>query len=213
MSLGAQGTENAANADTDRIGREAAGQLARARTLLALAQRHAAALPLEPQDQEKSRAALAEAIGLCVTATRTAKAHNLYKLADSGLNPSELRQAVQRALSPRPDAEPHDPKRGARNPAPTPDRRSAPLLAQLDAARRMNVEGIRWLTHSEDSHDAEWRGNQLLKIAEQLCVTTALECKLLGLYVLGDPRDEPAAIRKAVRAWATEVTRKEVAEE
>src|SRR5712692_2237582 len=87
------------NAEVDRLVKEVSGHLARARALLAMAHRHAAKMPLAADDQEKSRNLLSESIGLCVTATHAAKANNLYKMFDSGLNPSELRHGVERALT------------------------------------------------------------------------------------------------------------------
>ncbi len=201
------------NADKDQTHKEVTGQLGRARALLAMAHRYAAKMPLEPDDQEKSRVALAEAIGLCVTATRAAKASNLYKMLDSGLNPSELRHCVERALSKPTSSVPSHKEQRSRPVHPPTDGLRVALFAQLDACRRLNLEGLRWLDGSEANSLDNWRGKQLLKIAEQLCVVTALESKLLGQYSLGDTRDEPAGIRKTIAIWATEATRKELAEE
>lgn len=203
----------AENAEVDRLYREANGQLARARGLLALAHRHASKLPPTSEDQEKSRTALAEAIGLCVTATHYAKAHNLYKITDSGLNPSQIRRSVQLGLSKSGNSGGPATRQRPQPPAPSPDRLSLPLFAQLDACRRMNLEGLCCLAESENQPQGTWRGTQLLKIAEQLCVITALECKLLGLYVLGDPAKEPAAVRQTIGDWATAATRKDLEEE
>ena len=210
MSLGAERTEHA---DITRYQQEIVGHLAKARALLALAQRHASRMPLAPEDQEKSRAGLAEAIGLCVTATRLAKSQNIYRIPDSGLNASEIRNSVERAVSKTARVKnPPDRPRGRAAPL-TSDPQSGPLLTQLDACRRMNMDGLRWLGRSDELPEGNWRGNQLLKIAEQLCVITAMESKLLGVYVMGESSLEPAVIRKAVNLWATETTRRELAEE
>jgi hypothetical protein len=209
VTTGAARTENA---DLDRLLKEASGQLSRARALLASAHRLAVKMPLEATDQEKSKASLAEAIGLCVTVTHSAKANNLYKLLDSGLNPSELRHSVERALS-KPTGSHSSNNRRSKAAASAKDAVSAGLLVQLDACRRINLEGLRWLTQASDNSEESWRGKQLLKLAEQLCVVTALESKLHGRYPLGSPTDEPASIRKAISDWASDATRKELAEE
>jgi hypothetical protein len=212
VTTGTVGTENA---DLDRLLKDASGQLNKARALLASAHRLAVKMPLESADQEKSRTALAEAIGLCVTVTHTAKAKNLYKLIDSGLNPSELRHSVERALSKPSSAKPSSNNRRAPAAASSKskDAVSTGLLLQLDACRRINLEGLRWLVQASDNSEENWRGRQLLKIAEQLCVVTALESKLHGRYPLGNPTDEPASVRRAIAEWATEATRKELVEE
>jgi hypothetical protein len=194
--------------------KDASGHLNRARALLASAHRLAVKMPLEAPDQEKCRTALAEAIGLCVTVTHTAKAHNLYKLMDSGLNPSELRHSVERALSKPSGAKASSNNRRSAPPAPkSTDAVATGLLLQLDACRRINVEGLRWLVQGSDNSEEGWRGRQLLKIAEQLCVVTALESKLHGRYPLGNANDEPAGVRRAISEWAAEATRKELVEE
>jgi hypothetical protein len=209
VTTGIAGTENA---DLDRLLKEASGHLNKARALLASAHRLTVKMPLDQADQEKSRSALAEAIGLCVAVTHTAKANNLYKMLDSGLNPSELRHTVERAMSKPSGAKSTNNRRG---PAPTArsDAVSSGLLLQLDACRRINLEGLRWLVQASDNSEENWRGRQLLKIAEQLCVVTALESKLHGRYPLGDATDEPAHVRRAISDWAAEATRKELAEE
>ena len=206
------GTDRMENAELDRLVNEVSGYLSKARALLAMAHRFAAKMPLATEDQEKSKLSLAEAIGQCVTATHAAKANNLYRLHDSGLNPSELRHSVERALTKPPAKSASD---GRRIPAVTPskDPVATGLLVQLDACRRINLEGLRWLTQAAENSEESWRGKQLLKIAEQLCVVTALESKLLGKYPLMDSREEPAAVRKAIGIWATEATRRELAEE
>lgn len=209
MTTGIAGTENA---DLDRLLKEASGQLGKARALLASAHRIAVKMPLEQADQEKSRSALAEAIGLCVSVTHTAKANNLYRLLDSGLNPSELRHSVERAMSKPPGGKQPANRRGA-SPTVGKDAVSTGLLLQLDACRRINLEGLRWLVQATDNSEESWRGRQLLKIAEQLCVVTALESKLHGRYPLGEPTDEPANIRRTIADWAAQATRKELAEE
>lgn len=201
------------NAELDRLMREVSGQLSKARALLATAHRSAVKMPLEAGDQEKSRAAMSEAIGLCVNVTHTAKANNLYKLTDSGLNPSELRHCVERAMTKPAGSKSSSEGRRPPNISPAKDAVSTGLLVQLDACRRINLEGLRWLTQAAENSEENWRGKQLLKIAEQLCVVTALESKLHGRYPLGDPTDEPAAVRKAIGIWATEATRRELAEE
>jgi len=204
------GTDRMDDAKVDGLVKEITGQLGRARALLALAHRIAIKMPLAPDDQTKSNTSLAEAIGFCVNATRSAKANNLYKLLDSGLNPSELRHSVERAMKKLP------PGKSSSGRTPSPDARDpigASLFAQLDACRKLNLEGLRWLTQPAPSDEDTWRGKQLMKIAEQLCVVTALESKLFGSYVLGDPRDEPARVRKAIAIWATEATRKELVDE
>jgi hypothetical protein len=199
------------DAQVDRLYKEVSSQLGRARALLALAHRTAIKMPLAPEDQTNSNTSLAEAIGFCVSATRSAKANNLYKLTDSGLNPSELRHSVERAMTKPVSSRPAMPPR---RPLATPnDPVRLSLFAQLDACRRLNLEGLRWLNQPGASAEDTWRGKQLMKIAEQLCVVTALESKLFGAYVLGDSRDEPPAVRKAINFWATETTRKELAEE
>lgn len=209
----ATGTDRMENAELDRLTKEVSGYLNKARALLAMAHRFAAKMPLAAEDQDKSRSSLAEAIGQCVTATHAAKANNLYKLTDSGLNPSELRHSVERALTRPPNTKNFS--EGRRAPAFTPskDPVATGLLVQLDACRRINLEGLRWLTQASDNSEESWRGKQLLKIAEQLCVVTALESKLYGKYPLLDSREEPAAVRKAIGIWATEATRRELAEE
>ncbi len=192
MSSGTQGAEQM---DAKQLVAEITGKLNKARTLLAMAHRLASKMPLAPDDQAKSKTSLAEAIGLCVEATRTAKQHDLYRLLDSALNPSEIRHAVERGLRPSRDSRGRPGPRGrtgdsggkVQNPT---------LLAQLNACRAMNAEGIRWLSQPEPAAEDAWRGNQLLKIAEQLCVITALESKLLGVYVMGDSRMEPARARQ-----------------
>ena len=200
------------NAELDRLTKEVSGYLNKARALLAMAHRFAAKMPLAPEDQDKSRSSLAEAIGQCVTATPAAKANNLYKLLDSGLNPSELRHSVERALTKPPHTRnSSDGRRAAVTPSQDPV--ATGLLVQLDACRRINLEGLRWLTQAAENSEENWRGKQLLKIAEQLCVVTALESKLFGKYPLMDSREEPAAVRKAIGIWATEATRRELAEE
>ena len=210
MSLGAQ---QKTEANTDRLRQEASAQLARARGFIALAQRYACKLPPTADDREKSQMALAEATNLCVAASRSAKANNLFQLIDSGLNPSEIRKSVQQGLSPRSESKgPPAPGR-VRLTNDSRDQLSASLFAQLDACRRMNVEGMRWQAQSNEQPEAQWRGQQLLKISEQLCVITALESKLLGRYVLGEPGDDPAAVRQAVCHWAEEATRRELAGE
>lgn len=206
---GVLGTQRTEGVGAESSYREVSGQLAQARMQLAMAQRHATKLPLATEDQEKSRKALAEAIALCAVATRSAKANGLYKLLDSGLNPSELRQAVAKGMSPPTDSRGHRSGRGLL--AAAPDPRCASLFAQLDACRRMNLEGLRWLAQPRPQPDEQWRGSQLLKIAEQLCVVTALESKLLGMHVIGDSTTDPVAVRRAVAAWAIETTRKEIA--
>ena len=198
------------DAQVDRLYKEVSGQLGRARALLALAHRTAIKMPIEPDDQTKSNTSLAEAIGLCVSATRAAKANNLYKLTDSGLNPSELRHSVEQAMRKPVSSRPGPPRRTLATPN---DPIRISLFAQLDACRRLNLEGLRWLTAPAASDEDTWRGKQLMKIAEQLCVVTALESKLFGAYVVGGPHDEPPAVRKAINAWATETTRKELVEE
>jgi len=205
------------DAKVDGLVKEITGQLGKARALLALAHRTAIKMPLTPDDQTKSNTSLAEAIGFCVNATRSAKANQLYKLTDSGLNPSELRHSVEHAMKkPVPSKpSPGKPIAGGGRPAP-PDLKDpvrASLFAQLDACRRLNVEGLRWLSQSVPSHEDTWRGKQLMKIAEQLCVVTALESKLFGSYVLGNASDEPPRVRKAIAIWATEATRKELSDE
>jgi hypothetical protein len=210
VTTGIAGTENA---DLDRLLREASGQLSKARALLASAHRVAVKMPLEQADQDKSRTALAEAIGLCVAVTHSAKANNLYKMLDSGLNPSELRHTVERAMTkPSGAKSPSNNRRGSA-PSPRKDAVATGLLLQLDACRRINLEGLRWLVQASDNSEESWRGRQLLKIAEQLCVVTALESKLHGRYPLGDPTDEPANIRRVISDWAADATRKELAEE
>jgi hypothetical protein len=201
------------NAELDRLMKEVSGYLSKARALLAMAHKFAVKMPLATEDQDKSKLSLAEAIGQCVTATHAAKANNLYKLADSGLNPSELRHSVERALT-RPPTARNSPD-GRRAPAfsPSGDPVATGLLVQLDACRRINLEGLRWLTQAAENSEESWRGKQLLKIAEQLCVVTALESKLFGKYPLLGSREEPAAVRKAIGIWATEVTRRELVEE
>ncbi|GEM_PF-6562628 len=207
MSSGTQGTEQ--TTDAKQLVAEITGKLNKARTLLAMAHRLASKMPPTPDDQTKCKASLAEAIGLCVAATRAAKDNSLYKLPDSGLNPSEIRHAVERGLRPSRDSGGRPGPRGRSD-----DGKVHPtLLAQLNACRAMNAEGLRWLAQPQPAADAAWRGNQLLKIAEQLCVITALESKLLGVYVMGDSRMEPARARRAINDWATETTRREVAEE
>jgi hypothetical protein len=210
VTTGIAGTENA---DLDRLLKEASGQLGKARALLASAHRLAVKMPIEQADQEKSRAALAEAIGLCVAVTHSAKANNLYKMLDSGLNPSELRHTVERALTKPSAARSSSNNRRSPAPAPRKDAVTTGLLLQLDACRRINLEGLRWLVQASDNSEENWRGRQLLKIAEQLCVVTALESKLHGRYPIGNPTDEPASVRRAISDWAAEATRKELAEE
>ncbi len=211
MSAGTQMNDGNQESDVRRVQQEIAGQIARARAALALAHRHASKLPLTAEEQEKSQRALADAIGLCVMATHAAKKHSLYKIADSGLNPSELRRSAQRGLSRNADGRGRGgTSRRARPAAAQSDRSAAPLLVQLDASRRMNVEGMRCLTQLGTSREGAWRGGQLLRIAEQLCVITAMESKLMGVYVLSDARTDPAAARAAVCQWATEATRKEI---
>lgn len=207
------GTDRKENADLDRLVKEASGHLGKARALLAMAHRLAVKIPLEASDQEKSRGALAEAIGLCVTVTHSAKANNLYRMPDSGLNPSELRHSVERVLTNPAGSKSSTNNRRAANYSPPKDAIAMGLFVQLDACRRINVEAIRWLGQASDNSQESWRGKQLLKIAEQLCVVTALESKLHGRYPLGDSGDEPAAVRKIVSTWATDTTRKELAEE
>ena len=165
MSLGTSKTEKA---ETDKLYEEVSSFLARARTVLALAHRHAAKMPLAEEDQTKSRTALAEAIGLCVNATHSAKANNLYRLMDSGLNPSELRHSVQRALTEATITRSASNSRRSGPSIPAPERASAILFAQLNACRVINVEGLRWLSQPDPSTESQWRGTQLLKIAEQL---------------------------------------------
>jgi hypothetical protein len=201
------------NAELDRLMKEVSGYLSKARALLAMAHKFAVKMPLAAEDQEKSRSSLAEAIGQCVTATHAAKAHNLYKLLDSGLNPSELRHSVERALAKPPNTRNSNDGRRAAAFTPSQDPVTTGLLMQLDASRRINLEGLRWLTQAAENSEENWRGKQLLKIAEQLCVVTALESKLFGKYPLMDSREEPAAVRKAIGIWATETTRRELAEE
>jgi hypothetical protein len=77
----------------------------------------------------------------------------------------------------------------------------------------MNLQGLRWLLQASDDRDDQWRGKQFLKIAEQLCVVTALESKLMGQYPLGDSQADPVAMRRAVAQWAVEATRRELADE
>jgi hypothetical protein len=197
----------------DGLYKEAVGQLSKARALLASAHRCAVKMPLDVADQEKSRSALSEAIGLCVTVTHTAKANNLYRLLDSGLNPSELRHSVERALT-KPTRTKSSEQRPRSNSTPAAnDPQAMGLLLQLDACRRINLEGLRWLGQGTENSQEAWRGKQLLKIAEQLCVTTALESKLLGKYPLGRTTDEPAMVRKAIAQWAGDATRRELADE
>ena len=208
----ATATDRTENAEKERLRQEVTGQLARARGFLHLAHRYAAKLPPTSDDREKSRMALAEATTLCVAASRSSKTNNLFQLVDSGLNPSEIRRSVQNGLDPAEN--PKTPAKPGR--ARTPDNEdqvSASLLAQLDACRRMSLEGLRCLNRPDADPDDAWRGQQFVKIAEQLCVITALESKLLGRYVMGDPAEEPAAVRHAVCEWAAEATRRELAGE
>jgi hypothetical protein len=74
----------------------------------------------------------------------------------------------------------------------------------------MNLEGLRCLALATEQPATAWRGAQLLKVAEQLCVVTALESKLLGRYVLGETQEEPVNVRRAVARWAIEATRREL---
>ena len=210
VSLGAQ---QKTEANTDRLRQEASAQLARARGFVALAQRYACKLPPSAEDREKSQMALAEATKLCVAASQSAKANTLFQLVDSGLNPSEFRRSIQYGLSPQAESKGQSAPGRARLSTDNRDQISVSLFAQLDACRRMNLEGIRCQAQSDDDTETRWRGQQLLKIAEQLCVITALESKLFGRYVLGDPTDDPAAVRQAVNDWATEATRRELAGE
>jgi len=208
----ASGSDRTENAFPESLQKEVIAHLSKARALLATAHRFAVKMPLEPVDQEKARSALAEAIGLCVNVTHTSKANNLYKLLDSGLNPSELRQSVERALIKPAKARSSD-RRQRTNSPPSNDPQATALLLQLDACRRINLEGLRWLTQGGENSQEAWRGKQLMKIAEQLCVITALESKLLGKYPLGRPGDEPAMVRRTIAHWAGEATRRELAEE
>ena len=145
MSSGTQGAEKV---DAKQQIAEINGKLNKARALLAMAQSLAAKMPLAADDQTKSKASLAEAIGLCVEATRAAKQNGLYKLPDSGLNPSEIRHAVERGLGPPRDSRGRSGSRG--RPGDSAGKVQNPtLLAQLNACRIMNAEGLRWLSQPE----------------------------------------------------------------